>query len=72
MCIRDRSRTSPISSIAVRGSAVTNGSGSSGPPSALAPWIDSAGVSTRTRGLAAPGEIGTPVIPARPVTTLAL
>lgn len=66
------SRVSLISSTAVRGSASTAGGGSSGPPSALSPWIPTAGDSSRTMGLSAPGAIGTPVMPASPATTLAL
>ena len=53
-----------MSSVAVRGSSGTVGSGSSGPPRPFSPWIHSAVSSGRASGPAAPAATGTSVTPA--------
>ena len=60
----DAFRGSARKSTACRGSSGTVGSGRTGPPRALSPWIQAPGVSSRRSGLSAPAATGTPVTPA--------
>lgn len=60
----DDSSTARMRVGASRSSSGTVGSGSTGPPSAFAPWICSAGCSRPWIGPAAPAAIGMPSIPA--------